>query len=211
MKSTELFSIPPSPPPSIVVQWAERESYRRRNGIYRLHLWLSTNQPYSPSQNEVEKTNEIKQQQEASSKTNSSKQILFVSRLIANVSMITASPCWFVFLSLRRTLVLCVLLFCCHVEMFSGLPTSIVRVVLFVFFRRSCRAGEPWVISVDIWRHRLIRRCQSKHHQFSSLRNIFSRPEVSYPCKSISSFGANANEPHPFCCFCFVLFSRAFL
>ncbi len=38
MKSTELFSIPPSPPPSIVVQWAERESYRRRNGIYRLHL-----------------------------------------------------------------------------------------------------------------------------------------------------------------------------
>ena len=31
------------------------------------------NQPYSPSQNEVEKTNEIKQQQEASSKTNSSK------------------------------------------------------------------------------------------------------------------------------------------
>ena len=38
MKSTELFSIPSSPPPSIVVQWAERESYRRRNGIYRLHL-----------------------------------------------------------------------------------------------------------------------------------------------------------------------------
>ena len=38
MKSTELFSIPPSPPPSIVVKRAERESYRRRNGIYRLHL-----------------------------------------------------------------------------------------------------------------------------------------------------------------------------
>jgi hypothetical protein len=30
------------------------------------------NQPYSPSQNELEKTNEIKQQQEASRKTNSS-------------------------------------------------------------------------------------------------------------------------------------------